>query len=151
MTAYTTYTDGTTIAAGSGGNHAGTPARTVLTGVYDASKRNMVAADTAAVLNIPAGTIVEKVVLEIITAEATSAQTISVGDSDGTSSWVSAVNSSAAAGTKYLGAGAYAIATGTSATNGKLYSAADTLDLLVPTSMVTTTFKCKVHAICTIV
>lgn len=151
MTTYTTYTDGTTITSVSGGNYAGSPARTVLTGVYDASKRNMVAADVATVVTIPAGTWVEAVFLEIITAEATASQTISVGDGDSTAGWVSAVSSSAAAGTKYLGAGALAIATGTSQTNGKYYTTADTLDILVPTSMVTTTLKVKVHAVCSII
>ena len=160
MSTYTTYVDGQpagpsagpagSIASASGGDYSGAPKRTVLTGVFDASRRNMVAADVAQVLNIPAGTWVEAVVLEIITPEATGSSTISVGDGNGTSSWVSAVDSTAAAGTMYLGAGAYAIATGASQTNGLFYAAADTLDLLVPTGKVATTLKCKIHAVCTI-
>lgn len=152
MATYTTYTDGTVIAAGSGGNYAGAPVRTVLTGYFDATRRNMTAdGDVAEVLNIPAGTWVESVFLEIIAPETTATPTISVGDGSGTSSWVVGVDTSAAAGTKYLGAGAYAIATGTSQTNGKFYSAADTLDLLMPAGDDATTLKCKIHAVCTII
>ena len=160
MTTYTTYADGqpqgpsagpaSSIAAYSGGDYSGAPKRTVLTGVFDGSRRNMIAADVAQVLNIPAGTWVEAVVLEIVTPEATGSSTISVGDGNGASSWVSAVDDTAVAGTFYLGAGAYAIATGTSQTNGLFYAAADTLDILVPTGKVVTTLKCKIHAICTI-
>ena len=151
MATYTTYTDGTSIVAASGGNYAGAPVRTVLTGIFDAAKRNLTAADVAEVLSIPAGTWVESVILEILTAENSATPTISVGDGTSTSGWVSAVDSSAAAGTKYLGAGALAIATGTSQTNGKFYSTADTLDLLIPTGDAATTLKVKVYAVCTIV
>lgn len=145
-TAFTTYTDGTVVAAGSGGNYAGTPAWTVLTGVYDATRRNMtVDLDTMAVLNIPAGTIIHNVVLEIITAEATATPTINVGDGTDPNGWVAGVDTSAAAGTKYLGAGAYVAA------GGKLYATADTLDLEMPAGDDATTLVCKVHALCTIV
>ena len=151
-TAFTTYTDGTVVAAASGGNYAGTPVRTVLTGHYDSTRRNMtVDADTMAVVNIPAGTWVEAVILEIVTPETSATPTISVGDGDGTSSWVAGVSTDAAAGTKYLGAGAYAIATGTSQTNGKFYATADTIDLLMPAGDDATTLVCKIHVICTIV
>lgn len=151
MATYTTYTNGDNIAAASGGNYAGTPVRTVLEGVFDASRRNLVAADVVTVVNVPAGAWVEAVLMEILTPEVTAAQTISVGDGASTSGWISAVNSSAAAGTKYLGAGALAIATGTSQTNGKLYTAADTIDILVPATMVATTLKVKITVVCTIV
>lgn len=143
-TAFTTYTDGTVVAAGSGGNHAGTPAWTVLTGTYDAARRNMtVDLDTMAVLNIPAGTIIHNVVLEVITAEATGTPTINVGDGTDPNGWVAGAVTSAAG--KFLGAGAYVAA------GGKLYTAADTLDLEMPAGDDATTLVCKVHAICTIV
>jgi len=143
-TAFTTYTNGEVVAAASGGSYSGAPCRTVLTGYYDATRRNMtVDGDTMAVLNIPAGTIVENVVLEVITAEATATPTISVGDGNGTSSWVSGASTATAA--KILGAGAYVAA------GGKLYATADTLDLLMPAGDDATTLVCKVHAICTIV
>jgi len=147
-TAFTTYTDGTVVAAASGGNYAGAPAHTVLTGFYDATRRNMtVDTDTMALINIPAGTLVHNVVLEVITIEATATPVISVGDATDPNGWV-ASESTAVAG-KFLGAGAYAIATGTSKTNGKLYTTATTINL-EQTTTDSTTLKCKVHVICTI-
>lgn len=144
MTAYTTYTDGTVVAASSGGNYAGTPAFTVLTGTYDATRRNMTAdGDTMAVLNIPAGTVVHNVVLEVITVEATATPTINVGDGSDPNGWVAGASTATAA--KLLGAGAYVVA------GGKLYAAADTLDLEMPAGDDATTLVCKVHALCTIV
>lgn len=143
MATYTTYTDGSTIAAGSGGSYAGSPCRTVLTGVYDATRRNTTAADVIEVLRIPAGTVVENVVLEVVTIEASATPTIAVGDGSGTSSWVGATTTATAG--KTLGAGAYVAA------GGKFYAAADTLDLLIPTGDAATTLVCKVHAICSIV
>src|ERR1019366_575498 len=128
MTTYTSYVDAfpqassagptETIAMNSGGNYAAAPCRTVLTNVFDAARRNLASLDVVSLINIPAGTFVEAVVLEIITPNAAS-QTLSIGDSNGTSSWLVSAATDAAAGTKTLGAGAYAIATGTSATNGK--------------------------------
>jgi len=145
-TAFTTYTNGEVVAAASGGNYAGAPVRTVLTGVYDATRRNMtVDLDTMAVVNIPAGTIIENVVLEILSPETTATPTINVGDGTDPNGWVAGVDTSAAAGTKYLGAGAYVAA------GGKLYAAADTLDLEMPAGDDATTLKCKIHVICTIV
>lgn len=143
-TAFTTYTDGTVVAAGSGGNHAGTPAWTVLTGVYDATRRNMtVDGDTMEVLNIPAGTLVHNVIVEVITIETTATPTISVGDGNGTTSWV--VGASTATAAKILGAGAYVVA------GGKFYAAADTIDIIMPAGDDATTLVCKIHAVCTIV
>jgi len=143
-TAFTTYTDGEVVAAKSGGSYTGTPSFTVLTGIYDATRRNMtVDGDTMAVLNIPAGTVVHNVVLEVITVEATATPTISVGDGNGTSSWVSGASTASVA--KILGGGAYVAA------GGKLYATADTLDLLMPAGDDATTLVCKVHALCTII
>lgn len=160
MTTFTTYADGQpqgpsagpteTIAMNSGGNYAGAPCRTVLTNVFDASRRNLASTDVVELINIPAGTFVEAVIFEIITANAAS-QTMSVGDGNGTSSWVSAAATDAAAGTKTLGAGAYAIATGTSATNGKFYATADTIDILSDSGKTATTGKFRVSVICSLV
>lgn len=150
MTAFTTYTDGAVVAKGSGGNYAGSPVRTVLTGYFDATRRNMTAADTMAVLSIPAGTWVEAVVLEVITAEATATPTISVGDAATPTGWVSGQATNVPG--KFLGASTgYAMISSTGQANGKLYTVADTLNLLIPTGDAATTLVCKVHAICTIV
>ena|SRR3990167_1092041 len=143
-TAFTTYTDGTVVAAASGGNYAGTPVRTVLTGHYDSTRRNMtVDGDTMEVVNIPAGTVIESVVLEVITAETSATPTINVGDGTDPNGWVAGAATDAVA--KLLGAGAYVAA------GGKLYATADTLDLEMPTGDDATTLVCKVHVICTIV
>ena len=142
-TAFTTYTDGTVVASKSGGTHAGTPAYTVLTGYYDATKRNMtVDLDTMEVLNIPAGTVIHNVVLEVITGETTATPTINVGDGTDPNGWVAGAVTSAAG--KFLGAGAYVVA------GGKIYTTADTLDLEMPAGDDATTLVCKVHALCTI-
>ena len=41
MASRSTYTDGEVIAAKSGGQHAGSPCRTILTGEYDAARLNV--------------------------------------------------------------------------------------------------------------
>lgn len=150
-TAFTTYTDGTDPKAGSGGNYAGSPERTVLVGVFDATRRNLaVNLDTIPILQIPAGFWVEAVVIEVLTPDAAS-QTISVGDVTDPNGWVVAAPTDAAAGTKVLGAGAYAIATGTSQTNGKFYAAATDLLLENDTGKTATIGKFKVSVIGTLV
>jgi hypothetical protein len=144
MTTYTTYANGRTIAAASGGEFRGSPDRTVIYGEFDSALQNLASTNIAEVVNIPAGTVVEGVVLTILTPETTGSSTISVGDGGGTTGWVSAVDSTAAAGTKYLGAGSYAVAVGI----GKLYATADTLDILADSGKVATTLKVRVTAFC---
>lgn len=144
MATYTTYTNGDVVAASSGGNYAGSPARTVLEGVFDSSRRNLVAADVVEMVNIPAGFLVEHVAYRIETAEATAAQTFDIGDGVDPNGYVAAASSSAAAGTRGNGAGALVVAGGT------FYAAADTIDLVVPATMVCTTFKIRVFVIGTI-
>jgi len=144
MAIFTTYTNGSSIAATSGGSYTGAPSRTVISNVFDAHQRNLAAGDVATVLNIPAGTFVEAVVVEIMTSEVTAAQTVSVGDVVDPIGWVNAVSSSAPAGTKYLGAGTFA-------TTGKLYTIDSTINVVMPAGMVATTLKIKVNAVCTIV
>lgn len=141
MTAYTTYTNGKTIAATSGGNAAGFPAHDVIQGVYDAALRNTTAADTIAVLSIPANTYVSHVFYKVLTADAS--QTMSVGDGDGTSSWISGAD----VGTEgNAGCSSVALTDGTHETitgysGGKFYSAADTIDILVPSNKAYDTLK----------
>jgi len=143
-TAFTTYTDGEVVAKASGGNYAGAPVRTVLTGYYDSTRRNMtVDGDTMEVVNIPAGTLIESVILEVITAETSATPTIDVGDGTDPNGWVAAASSATIA--KLLGAGAYVVA------GGKFYATADTLDIAMPTGDDATTLVCKIHVICTIV
>jgi hypothetical protein len=99
--------------------------------------------DTMEVVNIPAGTVIESVVLEVITAETSATPTINVGDGTDPNGWVAGASTATIA--KLLGAGAYVAA------GGKFYAAADTLDLEMPAGDDATTLVCKIHVICTIV
>lgn len=76
-------------------------------------------------LAIKAGTYVMNVAVKIVTAEASGVATATVGDGAGANSWDAQTDLAAAAGTWTVGAG------GTDAyvTAGKLYTAADTIDL----------------------
>lgn len=150
MTTYTTYVDGTTVKSESGHNAAGSPARTVIVGTYDAGRRNGAAADVIEVLAIPANTFVEQVHYEVLTGEAS--QTMSVGDGSGTSSWVAAAD---VATTGNSGVSSLALTTGTPNTvtgysSGKLYTAADTIDILVPSGKAYTTLKVRLSAVVTL-
>jgi hypothetical protein len=136
MATYTTYTNGEVIAS-TGGAFASAPSHGVLRGVYDATKRNTVANDIIAVINVPAGTFVERVMTKILTGQAT--QTISVGDGDDPDGW-DATASAATTGAIIVGDGALA--------TGKLYSAADTIDIQVPATMAFTTLKVEIVAFC---
>jgi hypothetical protein len=140
MATFTTYsTDGKTIAATSGGNYAGSPIVTMLTNVFDASKRNLAAADVAEVLNIPAGTYVMKVFYRVLTADAT--QTLNVGDGADPDGYVAAADV-ATAGNNGVGGGALA--------TGKYYATADTIDIEVPATKAFDTLKVVVSALCVI-
>lgn len=139
MATYTTYNDGKTIAASSGGNYAGSPVVTVLTGVYDASKRALAAADVAEVINVPAGTYVMKVFYRVVTGDAT--QTLNVGDGADPDGYVAAADV-ATAGNSGVGAGALA--------TGKYYATADTIDIEVPATKALDTLKVIVSASCVI-
>lgn len=139
MATYTTYVGGEVVANGSGGNAAGFPMRTVLTGVFDTSLRNLAAADVLEVVKIPAGTLVESVLLEVLTVDAT--QTVNVGDGADPDGYVAAADA-AVLGT-VLGAGALA--------GGKFYAAADTIDVEVPATKALDTLKGRIIVACTIV
>lgn len=142
MAIQATYTDGTVIAAGSGGNYAGTPVRTILTGVYDASRKNVVSGDVIPVVNFPAGTIIENVILEVLTGQAT--VTLALGIT-GTTAGYLAATAVTTAGTKTAGTVASLVADGV----GALNTTAGTVDLLVG-GATATTVKVKVYVICTI-
>lgn len=150
MTAYTTYTNGTVVAAASGANAAGYPAVTVLEGVYDATKRNMTAADTMAVITIPEGTYVLNVGYEVLAADAS--QTLNIGDGTDPDGWIAAADVGTLGNT---GISTLALTEGTPNTvtrytGGKYYSAADTLDLEVPSAKAYDTLKVRVFAVCAI-
>lgn len=137
MATYTTYKDGKTIAAASGGNYAGSPVVTILTGTYDASRRALAAADVAEVINIPAGTYVMKVFYRVLTADAT--QTLNVGDDADPDGYVAAADVGTA-GNNGVGAGALA--------TGKYYATANTIDVEVPATKAFDTLKVIVSAAC---
>ena len=140
MTAFTTYTDGTTVASASGSNAASYPAVTTIQGVFDASRRNLAAADTMEVLNIPAGTFVHKVMYKVLTGDAT--QTLNVGDGVDPDGYV-AVADVATAGNVGVGAGAFA--------TGKFYATADTIDIEVPATKAFDTLKVSLVAVVSVV
>ena len=140
MATYTTYSvGGETIAAVSGSNYAGSPVVTVLTGVFDASKRALAAADIAEVVVIPAGTYVMKVFYRVLTADAT--QTLNVGDGADPDGYVAAADVGTA---NNSGVGAGALAT------GKYYASADTIDIEVPATKALDTLKVVISAACVI-
>lgn len=141
MASQATYTNGEVIAASSGGNYAGTPARTILTGVYDAARLNVVSGDVIPVVNIPAGTLIENVILEVLTGQAT--VTLGLGKT-GTTAGYLAATAVTTAGTKTPGTVASLIVAA-----GDYISAAGTVDLLVG-GATASTVKVRVHVICTI-
>lgn len=138
MATFTTYANGKNIAASSGSNAAGTPANTVIVGEFDASLRNLAAADVATVLNIPANTFVHKVFYEVVSADAT--QTMNIGDGADVDGYVAAADV-ATVGNANVGAGAFA--------TGKFYASADTIDIEVPATKALDTLKVKVMAVVT--
>lgn len=150
MATYTTYTDGTNIAARSGTGSEPAPRQIVIWNDVDFSKRNAAAADVFEVLNIPANAFVERVNVRTLLGEAS--QTLSVGDGSGTSSWLSATDvattGNVASSTLAMTEGTPNTVTGYSA--GKFYSAADTIDILVPAGKAYTTLKVRVSAAVTL-
>lgn len=114
------YRGGEPIARAAGSNTAGVPAYSVITNVVEASRIDggAAVADTVVALVIPAGMLVQSVVVEVIDTQPTG--TVNVGDAADPDGWV-AVQAMSAAG-YFLGGGAFAA-------GGKLYTA-DT-DLLI--------------------
>jgi hypothetical protein len=90
----------------------------------DFSDTNVLAADVVQALQIPAGTMVLNVYVEVVTAEGGTC-TATVGDGAGASSWDASTDLNATAGTVTAGISgtdAYAL-------TGKVYTAEDTIDL----------------------
>jgi len=137
MATYSTYPTGQTIAH-TGGPYASAPSFAILTGTFDASKRNLAAADVVELINVPAGTYVAKVFYKVQTADAT--QTLNVGDGADVDGWVAAADVGTAGNTA-AGGGAFAAA-------GKYYTTADTIDLEVPSTKALDTLKVVVSAFC---
>lgn len=140
MATFTTYSDGTNIAASSGSGAASYPAQSTIQGVFDASKRALAAADVVTVLNLPAGTYVHKVFYKVLAGDAT--QTMNVGDGADPDGYVAAAD---VATTGNSGVGAGALAT------GKFYAAADTIDIEVPALKAFDTLKVKLVAVVTMI
>lgn len=150
MATYTTYVGGENIAASSGGNYAGSPKQTVLVGTFDASKRSLLIAttDVATVVNIPAGTWVHQVFVEVLTVDDTGHKFL-VGDGTDPNGYVTATEGAADALATVRGNGAYVDAT--AAGVGKLYTAADTIDVAANTGDDLDTLKVRISVVCTIV
>jgi len=142
MTAYTTYPNGaSTNLPAHMGSHAGAPAPTYIRNTFNAGKRPLVAADTVAIITIPAGTLVEQVHYTILAAEVVAAQTLHIGDATDPDGFIAGLSTSAAAGTTGVGAGAYITAA------GKYYATATDLLLTVPAAMAGTTFEIEVTVV----
>ena len=138
MTAYTTYASGVTVADSAGSSAVGSPTRTVLRGFFDASKRNLTAADTMVVLTVPANTWVEQCFVEVETIDAT--QTVDIGDGDTADGWGEDL-SLAVATTVHDPDADFNAAAGLA---GKLYTAATDILITVPTDKALDTAKFKV-------
>lgn len=139
-----TYTDWVTVA------EACIPADSlnkafVLRNRIDFSVVNTTASATVQALAIPAGTFVLDVLTELITAEG-SALTATLGDGSGANSWDASIDLNTTAGTvtqATVGTDAYAASTA----RGKVYTAADTIDL-VTSAAAADTAVIDVFAIC---
>jgi hypothetical protein len=137
MTAYTTYSDGTPVVRSGGSNAAGFPKVTVFENTFDATRRPLAAEDTIAVLDIPAGTYVNAVFVQVVNGEAT--QTLNVGDSDDPNGWVAAADVGTT-GTRVIGGGALAA--------GKFYATGDTFIIECPALKAYETLKVRVVVSC---
>lgn len=108
MADYTTYPNGEPIARAGGANAAGFPMYTVWEVTLDLAERNLAAADTiSSLMSIPANTIIDHAVMEVITA-LPATTTISIGVNGGTADdpdGLFAIQATSTAGT-FLGAGA---------------------------------------------
>lgn len=133
MAAFTTYLRGDVVASRAGANAAGAPAHAVIEAFFDASQRNLAAADTMVLASIKAGTVVRAVYVEVVTIDAT--QTIDIGDATDPNGWVA--DGSVATAAYLAGAGAYASAP-------KVYAADTDLLLTVPSTKALDTAKIRV-------
>lgn len=148
MATYTTYSDGSTITTKGGFTSAPPPRHAVIFNDIDFAKRNVTAADVVTALSIPANTYVQNVSVHVLTADAS--QTMSVGDGDDTDGWLAGATTAAAGD---LACSSIALTNGTNETitgysGGRFYSAADTIDILVPTGKAYDTLKVRIAAAC---
>lgn len=119
----------------------------VVTQVFDGSVSTLAQNDVATLINIPANTYVMKVFWEVETAEG-AARNFALGDGADTDGYVTTTTANTlAAGSSDLALTEGAPNTVTGYSNGKFYSAADTLDLLAVTSGGLTTCKIRVSAL----
>ena len=147
MTTYTTYaSDSSTITTKAGTTSAPSPRHVVFWNDIDFANRNVTAADVVEALAIPANTYIQHVAVHVLTADAS--QTMSVGDGDDTDGWLAGATTAAvgdvACSTIALTNGTNETITGYS--GGKFYSAADTIDILVPTGKAYDTLKVRIFA-----
>ncbi len=102
----------------------------LLEATLDCSKHNLGAADVAELIDIPAQTFVHKVFWSVEKAEG-SAVTFDIGDGSDTDGYVDGANgNSVASGVNSLTLTEATPNTVTGYSNGKYYSAADTIDVL---------------------
>jgi hypothetical protein len=135
MANVTNYASGEVIANRNGMNNAGFPSTGVLVAEYDASKGGAGIGDTVDIAVLPAGTIVNSAVLEVVTVDGA---TVAVGSAAG-DAYVAATAAGSAGMT--LGAGADL---------GTLLAAESTLRLTVSVAAADT-LKCKVYLDVTVV
>lgn len=133
MANYDTYQDHTPITRSGGSNAASFPAVTTFENTFDASRRNLAAGDTADVLQIPSGSLVQNVFVQVLNGE--SGQTMTVQDTAGTPNvYVDAANVETT-GTRLMGSG-----------GDEFYEDGTTLRVLVPSTMEYTTLKVRIVA-----
>lgn len=111
-----------------------------------------VSTDVIQALKIGAKTYVQNVFVEIVTASAATTLTATVGDGTDPNGWDTAVDLEGTAGTITYALGALTDGTPNVFTdayaNGIVYSAADTIDLVMTVDTVTTWGVIKVSALC---
>ena len=121
MAHYETYYDQAPVVRSGGSNAAGFPAVTIFENTFDASRRTLVAEDTVDVLQLPAGSRVMHVFVEVVQGEAD--VNINVGDGDAGDAYF--------AGQSIATDGLRAEAGGASA-SGKFYAEGGTLQIGIP-------------------
>ena len=130
------YTGGTVVKTGTpydGLNKFYVKEVTIDTKLYPA-----VVTDILQCIDIPLGTYVFNVFVEIVTPQGATC-TATVGDDSGAAYWDASTNLNAAAGTFTCGIGG----TDSNVTTGKYYAAADTIDLVLGHSATIAVFKVK--------
>ena len=138
MATFTTYLDHSPVVRSGGSNAAGFPKITTFENTFDATRRPLAAADVVELINIPPGTLVTKVFVQVLNGEAD--QTLNVGDGADPDGYVAAANV-ATTGTRVMGAGAFGAA-------GKFYATGDTIDIEVPANKAYATLKVRVVVAC---